>query len=507
MLGEINRSIDYALRTIDFAESHDLFKDNISPLINLGSGYEKRGEYQKAVETWEQGYQIAMEHNQIRNACDSCINLSMGYNALGETTKALEYAEQALSIHKKHFPEQDLGKHLNNIGLIHETAGDLDTALDYYKQAIESFEGGFDQISRANCLINIASIHVKTGHWETALTCLNPAREINAELQIPSLTLKLHGLYAEVYAGLGQHEKAYSHQKQLSEHLHKSLDEKTANSISRMEADYYRKKIEIQAEQYRKQNIELRKRNRTIKGHTRILEKKNSELADTVEMLNWDVSVITHDVRAPLAHISQVLKMIVDGAFPDNEIPSLLQALYDSSSKTYNLIDEILDGIRLQRQRLDSGIDILELDVVPILQSLVSVYKPIALQKNIKLESSFTESVMPAKIDISLIKIVIRNLLNNSIKFTPDYGYVNLSAEYQDGFLVITIKDSGKGLTKTERRNLLKRDSVNLTKNTWIKGIGLGFTLCQQSLKKMNGKITIDSVPGEGTTFRISLPR
>lgn len=507
MLGEINRSIYYAFKAIEFSEQHDLLTRNISPLINLGSGYEKRGEYQKAVETWERGYKIALANQQIRNACDTCINLSLGYNSLGETDKALEFAEHALNLRKEHFPELDLGIPLNNFGYIYETSGDLEAALAYYIQAQECFDRGFDQIARANCQINIASIHVKTHQWDAALAYLTQATELCTELQLPNLFLKLNGLYAEVYAGKGMYKKAFQHQKQLADQLQKNLDENTANSITKMEAEYYRNKIARQAELYHKQNIELRKNNRIIRHNTRKLQQINSEQQDTLEMLNWDVSVITHDVRAPLAHISQVLAMINDGAFPDREIPELLRALQDSSQRTYGLIDEILDGIRLQRTRLDTDLEIDTLDVIPILQSLVGIYKPIAQQKSIKLESRFAAATMPAKIDISLLKIVIRNLLNNSIKFTPEYGFIHLSADYQDNFLIITIRDSGKGLTKSERRNLMKSKVSSLSKNTWIKGIGLGFSLCQQSLKRMNGKISIDSKPGEGTTFRITLPR
>lgn len=506
-LGELNKAIEYAFTALALAEENQLPQEKISPLINLGSAYEKQGDYEKALGTWREAYELSIRHKLIRRAYDCCSNLSMACNAMGDTHQAMNYAELCLNIGKDYINELELATPYNNIGNIHESKGDLDEALKYYQMAKELYDKRFDQMASANCQTNLASVYIKKGAYEQAFEQLESADLLAKRLNIPQLHSHICELFADAYSQLHRYQEAFAYQKELCNILSRSLEEKTLNSITITEADFYRNKIEKQAEQYRQQNLELTKKNKIIGTRTRELKQSNSHLKNNVEILNWIISVITHDVRAPLANISRAVGMMLEGSFSEDEKEELLHDIKNTSLNLYNLINGMLDGIRLQRRSANAELKLQKLDVVPVLNSLVHMYKPIARHKFIHLEFSSELPIMPSVFDADLLKIVIRNLLDNSIKYTPEKGSIKLTASYEADLLHICIIDNGIGMNAQELRQILGGRKLTRMGETAKEGIGLGLSLSHTSLKKMKARLHIESKPSQGTKITVLLPR
>ncbi|MDY0151755.1 MAG: tetratricopeptide repeat-containing sensor histidine kinase [Candidatus Cloacimonas sp.] len=506
-LGEYSKSIDYAFQAIETMDANSLPEMKLSPLINLGSAYDKLGDSEKAFNTWLEAYNLAVATGQIRRACECCSNLSMACNVLGDTTQAMKYAKQCLQIGKDYLHEQGFGHPYNNLGFIYESAGNLDEALKYYCKAKDIFDNGFDKQGSANCQINIASIYQKKGDYKMAVYYLSQAETLAEELDIPILHNRVCTLFAETYAKLERWEDAYKYQNKLANILSSTLEEHVQNSITKIEAEFYRQKIANQAEQYRLQNVELTKKNKIISTKTKELTQTNRNLTDTVETLNRVISVISHDLRAPLANIAKLTELILESSVKKEDIHEMLQDLCYSSRDIYELIDEMLDGIRLQRRSLDAATMVAEQDVITILNSIVSIYRPLAQKKFIFLDCLYEEKYMPARVDSDLLKIVIRNLLNNAVKFTPEKGKIMISAVYNNNQLVISINDSGIGISPKVLKQIQKGRALQRIDSSTNQGIGLGFALCRASLKKMNAKLEIESEPALGTKIRITLPR
>jgi len=166
-----------------------------------------------------------------------------------------------------------------------------------------------------NIVLNQASIFLKQGKHDQSLAKLKEAQDFAKGMDTPVLNIRLTKLYSDVYAAMQDFEKAYKYQYEFREILEKKLDQQSKNSISITEADYYLKKIEKQAQIYKVQNTELKKKNKIIRQTTRDLKESNRTLSGTIEVLNWIIAVITHDVRAPLGNFSRVLSMMLAGDF------------------------------------------------------------------------------------------------------------------------------------------------------------------------------------------------
>ncbi len=508
-LEDYESAIKYGYQVLDIADENNLEKMKVSPLINLGTAYHYMEDHKKALIHWEQSLHLIKKYDLKNQLCSVMNNISLAYNSLHKKDKSLEYAFECLRLREEnHTTDYGKASPLNNIGFIYETAGENDKALEYYEQALQSYGQTPPEPQMVNIVLNQASIFLKQGKHDQSLAKLKEAQDFAKGMDTPVLNIRLTKLYSDVYAAMQDFEKAYKYQSEFREILEKKLDQQSKNSISKTEADYYLKKIEKQAQIYKVQNTELKKKNKIIRQTTRDLKESNRTLSGTIEVLNWIIAVITHDVRAPLGNFSRVLSMMLAGDFEPSEHEEILESLKRSSDNVFKLINEMLDGIRLQRRKLGFLAELEIRDIIPILHSIIGIYLPIAQQKSINLQFSHDAEQIKAKIDSDLLKIVVRNLLNNAVKFTPEHGKISLAVTHSETSVQISITDNGIGMSKREvqtlRRGIGPLRASNLRNGDG--GVGLGFNLSRDALKKMKAKLMIDSIPDQGTTIKIQLP-
>lgn len=152
------------------------------------------------------------------------------------------------------------------------------------------------------------------------------------------------------------------------------------------------------------------------------------------------------------------------------------------------------------------NVKILEQNLFNALASTINTQHTIAAQKDIRFENNMDKNAI-ALCDEDMLQLVIRNLLNNAIKFTPSFGKISISTVQQEKAVIIAVSDNGPGILKDQQKEIfsLKIRSTYGTNNE--KGIGLGLVLCKDYIELQHGRIWFDSVPDEGTTFYISLPK
>jgi signal transduction histidine kinase len=505
-VGDGGLSLQYGFDALNLAEDNNLELLKVSPLINIGTAYERDSLHQKALDYWLIAMELAKKYDQIHSLHHVLNNIALAYSALGNKDLALQYAFESYNIRENHSFSGELASPLNNIGFIYETNDDLDQALEYYQRALKLYRQSKDMASMANCLANFGSIFSKKGDLATAQEYLEEAWETVNATDAQAIKIRIGSMLAELYAKLGDFEKAYEYMRVSSERENEHYEKLMKNSISVNEANYYKRKIEHQSDAYRLQNKELRKKNKLIQKATRDLQESNTALNDTVEVLNWLVSVISHDVRAPLANFNRVLAMMLDGSFDQSEHVEILESLKRSGENVFKLVDEMLDGIRLQRRKLNLNVDLVQQDLVPILKSVFAIYLPIAMQKRIALNYDFGSEKILALVDADLFKIVIRNLLNNALKFTDEKGAVTISTALVGDMVELSVSDTGRGMDSKTLQALQDGMILNSAKDNLRDGIGLGLALCRNAIKRMNSSLDITSSPGKGTTIRMKFP-
>jgi signal transduction histidine kinase len=143
-----------------------------------------------------------------------------------------------------------------------------------------------------------------------------------------------------------------------------------------------------------------------------------------------------------------------------------------------------------------------------IVQQIEYNYKPLLLDKSITFENAVSKNSF-IFVDLDSLKIVLRNLLDNAIKFSPENGEINIyTVETNTDFCQLVIQDSGLGMTQNTINELLEDNELLAKKNnSEIIGTGLGMQLCKQMIKKNSGTLAIESELNKGTKMILSFPK
>lgn len=242
-----------------------------------------------------------------------------------------------------------------------------------------------------------------------------------------------------------------------------------------------------------------------------VAEQKLIESESKLKMMNYDkdkfFSIIAHDLKGPLGTFRSIANMMQESAddVPLQEQNELLGLMKSTSDNLYELLDDLLYWSRAQLGVMPFEIE--KIDVAIITQIIVATLEPIARSKKIKLVN-YIDKPMFVNADANMISTVIRNLITNAIKFTPKDGFIELSAEYEDEYLTVTIKDTGIGIGDELLEKLFRVGAdIGSTKGTsGEQGTGMGLILCKEFVDRHNGMIGVQSKKGNGSKFYFKLP-
>ena len=218
-------------------------------------------------------------------------------------------------------------------------------------------------------------------------------------------------------------------------------------------------------------------------------------------------SIIAHDLRSPFSALLGTSKILVQETAKEDasvvKIRKLSNILNDTVGRTYDLLINLLEWSRLQSDRLVVKPE--ELNMSNIIMDNVSIGQTMAMGKNIMLKYTTSGDYYLVS-DKAIINTVLRNLISNAIKYTPQNGLVLISLVKKDDIYYISVKDSGVGISAENIEKLFGLNTIQSTPGTANeKGTGLGLVLCKDFVNKLGGDIWVESTYGHGATFTFSL--
>jgi len=238
----------------------------------------------------------------------------------------------------------------------------------------------------------------------------------------------------------------------------------------------------------------------------KMLKESEKELKELNATKDRFFTIIAHDLKNPFNSILGFSNLLIDNydRLEQENIQKYLKLIYDASYKTYNLLENLLNWSRAQTGRINyepSYIDI---------HKLISETKELLLSnienKKIDFVINVDSDIRPYA-DSNMIQTVIRNLISNAIKFTPEDGKIEVRTERENDYFKISVIDNGMGISSKNKDKLFRLDSNFSTKGTDKEtGTGLGLILCKDFVEKNKGEISVYSKPGKGSTFSFTLP-
>ena len=260
---------------------------------------------------------------------------------------------------------------------------------------------------------------------------------------------------------------------------------------------------------FRKEELMVRiKHQLSLVAARRIIEEKNEELRKTIAGRDKMYSVIAHDLRSPMASMKMLLNTIMMSVEKDKIDPDIFDMLEMSnktSEEVFSLLDNLLKWTKSQLGKLT--VIPQKLDISGLADGVVEVMNSVAEVKHIKLIRTDHESFF-VYVDIEMIKSVLRNLISNAVKFSNPDSEIKVGIKAEDGKVIVSVTDSGKGIKKEDQHKLLK-DSTHFTTygTNSEEGSGLGLLLCRDFARKNGGELWFESEENLGSVFSFSLPQ
>ena len=260
---------------------------------------------------------------------------------------------------------------------------------------------------------------------------------------------------------------------------------------------------------FRKEELMVRiKHKLSLVAARRIIEEKNEELRKTIAGRDKMYSVIAHDLRSPMASMKMLLNTIMMSVEKDKIDPDIFDMLEMSnktSEEVFSLLDNLLKWTKSQLGKLT--VIPQKLDISGLADGVVEVMNSVAEVKHIKLIRTDHESFF-VYVGIEMIKSILRNLISNAVKFSNPDSEIKVGIKAEDGKVIVSVTDSGKGIKKEDQHKLLK-DSTHFTTygTNSEEGSGLGLLLCRDFARKNGGELWFESEENLGSVFSFSLPQ
>ena len=257
---------------------------------------------------------------------------------------------------------------------------------------------------------------------------------------------------------------------------------------------------------------ELRQVNASLDGKVDELAQVNMRLYE-LNMLKSDfLATMSHELRTPLNSIlgfSEVLESI-DSL--DEKQKRYVQNIQKSGRTLLDMINDILDLAKIESGKMDTRVA--EFHVNHVIAAQCDMARPLSEKKNIDLQVNIQPNLPPMRQDQARVQQILNNLLSNAIKFTPEGGWITVSAERDDrNFLVLRVSDTGVGIAEEDRHAIFEKFRQGRTAmptgeaiTREHSGTGLGLSIVKELCKLLGGEISVDSELGKGSTFIVRLP-
>jgi PAS domain S-box-containing protein len=254
--------------------------------------------------------------------------------------------------------------------------------------------------------------------------------------------------------------------------------------------------LTLQKEEEDRKNEERRREAEQLRAHAERMAQLERSKA---EFLN----LASHELRGPLTVVRGYVSMMEDGSVTSDQVPRVARLLSGKLAQMELLIQQMLETARLEHDRMELQTDLVDLTTIAFEQ--IDTFKPLAGDREIVMTAP--DDAVLVKGDRARLATIVGNLLDNAIKYSPDGGEIECRVDAGGGRGFVSVRDHGVGIAKDDLPLLFTRfGRLPTDLNRSIPGTGLGLFLCREIAHRHGGEILVESWPGEGSRFTLSLP-
>lgn len=507
------------------------------------------GKIDEAIQLYNQSLQVFISLKREEDIINVKNSLGLVEMTLQHPEKAEAYFTQALNESAAISYVYGEKKALYNLGLLQEKKKNFKQAEGFYIKSLSKDEALKDKYGAALNELQLSSLNSKQNMPDASISMAREAYQNAAAVSAYNLMKDAVTSMIAVYRQKGDDNKAMQWQDSLVKILKTQIENEKvyalnfidvikSQDIQKINAENEVKSAKrVQSEQlliitvgtfiliivavlavlalvnYQRQRFfgkELKQKNEIIEKNSASLDQLNKEISNQNILLEADnktknklLSIISHDLRTPLVNTKGVLNLVNQGMVPQEESDRLLQLLETQYIGTTSLLDNLLFWIKGQMNGQED--DKVKVSLYHLMKALEDEQRLPLMKKKIELINHIDKGISVI-VEKEMIRIVCRNLISNAIKFTNEGGFVELSSRIAGNTLFLTVRDSGIGMTQEAIEKVNAKQYYNTTGTSFEKGSGFGLMLCRDLITKNGGELIIESEPGAGSSFTITIP-
>ncbi|WP_374001612.1 ATP-binding protein [Bdellovibrio bacteriovorus] len=233
------------------------------------------------------------------------------------------------------------------------------------------------------------------------------------------------------------------------------------------------------------------------------LQQEQEYLAELEQLKNNFVSLISHDLKTPIAKIQAIVDRLLTQHSQEEELGQDLKSLRLFSDELNRYIQSILKVLRVESR--DFKINKEVADINEIIEEALQHLRPLARERGIEIHTAL-EPMFSAEFDTTLLKEVVINLIENAIKYTPRGGQIEVISHESEEDIHVLVKDTGEGIKPEDMEKVWGKFTRGSDQDLRTKGTGLGLYLVKYFIELHGGKVLMESKVGQGTTVSFTLP-
>jgi signal transduction histidine kinase len=238
----------------------------------------------------------------------------------------------------------------------------------------------------------------------------------------------------------------------------------------------------------------------------REIEVKSRQLEVASQHKSEFLANMSHELRTPLNAIIGFSEVLTDRMFGELNAKQeeYLKDIYASGTHLLSLINDILDLSKIEAGRME--LELTDFDLPTAIENALTLVRERAGRRSIALHTNIDNRLGQIQADERKVRQVVLNLLSNAIKFTPEGGRIDVGAVSKDGFIEVSVNDTGIGIAPEDQEKVFEEFRQVGTAAKKIEGTGLGLTLCRKFVELHGGRIWVKSQEGVGSTFTFTIP-
>jgi len=544
-MGNFDGAMSHYLQAIKYFQKVGMLLNLSLTYTNIGLVYDSWGQKAEALTYFRRGVDFGRKSGSATALGYALSNMGRLMDADQDNDSALFYYQASLEKYLEANNEWGIGLNLNGLGRIYTRKGEYDKAMNAFSdaldQAIKNGSNYWEAMARQNIGMSLAA----RGDLQGGLKSAEESNKLALAYGYKEILKDNYENISDIYERLDNHKKAHKYFRLYSTVKDSIFSEQKFQQITRMKEQFETETREKENEalrrdsllseqnlkrarleqlglvsmlvlatafaiyfiassrKIRKINGQLTQKNEEITRHREELGIKAAELQKSNDIKNLMFSIVSHDMRGPINNLDSLISLVNLELMTIKEFREVLPAVVANIGQIKSLTDNLLYWARSQME----GMKLVPktFDLQPMLTEKLPLFEKVAQDKGVKIVNTISETTSIFA-DQYTVELVLRNLVTNAIKFCSKGDSITLSANNTGEFTTITIADTGQGIAPEYIHRIFKDIHFTTTGTSNEKGVGLGLVICLQFVQLNGGRIWVDTVYGEGSSFHFTLP-